>query len=171
LAEQLGWSLPDALLYPTASGMGIAGLWKAFEELEAMGFVGPKRPRIYAVQAEGCAPIARAFETGDERAAAWPEIRTRYARFRVAETVVDSLVLRALRASHGAAVAVSDAEILQGVKRAAADEGMLLSPGGGACVAALQRLKASGHLSPHDSILLVDTAAAFRHTDLLAALR
>jgi len=159
IAEQMGWSLPDVVVYTTGSGLGLVGLWKALEELEAMGFVGPRRPRLYAIQPEGCAPIVRAFAAGATEAAAWDDPRTRFPDLEVPSTAADFLVLRALHDSHGAAVAVSDDEILRGLRDASSNEGLLLSPAGGAGVAALHRLKASGHVSAHDTVVVVNSAS------------
>lgn len=168
IAEQMGWKLPDAILYPTGGGTGLIGMWKAFEELETMGFVGPKRPRMYAVQAEGCAPIVKAFTEGAEEAPMWPNAQTLAHGLRVPKALGDFLILRALRQSHGAAVAVSEAEIIAGVKEAAAAEGLFMAPEGGACVAALRKLKASGHVSPDDTVVVFNTGTGFKYVDNMA---
>jgi threonine synthase len=165
LAEQMGWKLPDAILYPTGGGTGLIGMWKAFDELEAMGFVGPERPRMYAVQAEGCAPIVKAFAEGVEEAPLWPDAQTLAHGIRVPKALGDFLILRAVRQSRGAGVSVSDLEMVQGVKDAAADEGIFMAPEGGACVAALRKLKASGHLTPDDSIVLFNTGTGFKYVE------
>ena len=136
LAEQLGWTLPDAIFYPTGGGTGLIGMWKAFEELETLGFIGPKRPKMFAVQAEGCAPIVRAFEDGIEHAARWEGSHTVASGIRVPRAVGDFLILRAVRASRGRAVAVSDSALLNSVERVARDDGLLLCPEGGAALAA-----------------------------------
>jgi threonine synthase len=170
IAEQMGWKLPDAILYPTGGGTGLIGMWKAFEELEAMGFVGPKRPRMYAIQAEGCAPIVKAFTEGAEEAPLWPNAQTLAHGLRVPKALGDFLILRALRQSHGAAVAVSEAEIIAGVKEAAAAEGFFMAPEGGACVAALHKLKASGHLSPDDTVVVFNTGTGFKYVENMAPL-
>jgi threonine synthase len=165
IAEQMGWKLPDAILYPTGGGTGIIGMWKAFEEMEAMGFVGPARPRMYAVQPEGCAPIVKAFAEGAEEAPLWEDARTLAHGLRVPKAIGDFLILRALRESHGAAVAVSEREIIDGVKDAAAAEGLFMAPEGGACVAALRKLKASGHLSPDDTVVTFNTGTGFKYVE------
>ena len=170
IAEQMGWTLPDAILYPTGGGTGLIGMWKAFEELETMGFIGPKRPRMYAVQAEGCAPIVKAFEEGAEEAPMWPNAQTHAHGLRVPKALGDFLILRAVRASHGAAVAVSEAEIIAGVKEAASAEGVFLCPEGGACVAALRKLKISGHVSPDDTVVVFNTGTGFKYVDNMAPL-
>jgi threonine synthase len=170
IAEQLGWSLPDAILYPTGGGTGLVGMWKAFEEMEQMGFVGSKRPRMFAVQAEGCAPIVKAFEEGREDAPAWENARTHAHGLRVPKALGDFLILRAVRESHGAAVAVSEAEIVEGVKQAAASEGLFVAPESGACVAAARKLKVSGHLSPSDQVVLFDTGTGYKYVENMAPL-
>ncbi len=170
LAEQMGWRLPDAILYPTGGGTGLIGMWKAFDELERMGFVGPQRPRMYAVQAEGCAPIVKAFAEGKDSAELWEGASTHAHGLRVPKPFADFLILRALRQSHGAAVAVSEAEIVDGVKEAAATEGLFMCPEGGACVAALRKLKSSGHLSADDVIVTFNTGTGFKYVDNMAPL-
>jgi threonine synthase len=165
IAEQMGWNLPDAILYPTGGGTGLVGMWKAFAEMNAMGFVGGKRPRMYAVQAEGCAPIVKAFEEGREDAPYWENATTHAHGLRVPKALGDFLMLRALRESHGAGVAVSEAEIIAGVKEAAAAEGLFMAPEGGACVAAARKLKASGHLSPDDTVVLFDTGTGYKYVE------
>ena len=170
VAEQMGWKLPDAILYPTGGGTGLIGMWKAFEELETMGFIGPKRPRMYAVQAEGCAPIVKAFSEGAEEAPMWPNAQTHAHGLRVPKALGDFLILRAVRQSHGAALAVSEAEIIAGVKDGASAEGVFLCPEGGACVAALRKLKASGHVSPDDTVVLFNTGTGFKYVDNMAPL-
>jgi threonine synthase len=168
IAEQMGWKLPDAILYPTGGGTGLVGMWKAFDEMEQMGFIPPGRPRIYAVQAEGCAPVVKAFADGADECAPWPNASTLAHGLRIPKPLADFLILRALRASHGAGLAVSDAEIVAGVKEAARTEGLFMCPEGGACVAALRKLKASGHLSPDDSIVVFNTGTGFKYAENLA---
>ncbi len=165
VAEQMGWSLPDAILYPTGGGTGLVGMWKAFAEMETMGFVGAKRPRMYAVQAEGCAPIVKAFQEGREDAPYWEGAATLAHGLRVPKALGDFLVLRALRESHGAAIAVSEQEIIDGVKDGASCEGLFMAPEGGACVAAARKLKVSGHLSPDDTVVLFDTGTGFKYVE------
>jgi threonine synthase len=135
LAEQLGWQLPDAIFYPTGGGTGLIGMWKAFDEMEAIGLIGPKRPRMYAVQAAGCAPIVRAFESGDEFASRWEGAATMATGIRVPRAIGDFLILRAVRDSGGAAIAVEEEEIARAVEDAARDDGFLLCPEGGAVLA------------------------------------
>ena len=135
LAGQLGWDLPDAIFYPTGGGTGLIGMWKAFAELEAIGLIGKKRPRMIAVQAAGCAPIVRAFETGAESAARWEGAATMATGIRVPKAIGDFLILRAVRESGGAAIAVDESEIARAVEDAARDDGFLLCPEGGAVLA------------------------------------
>jgi threonine synthase len=165
IAEQLGWKLPDAIIYPTGGGTGLIGMWKAFQEMEVMGFVGPGRPRMYAVQAEGCAPIVKAFSEGRDAAEPWPDAKTLAHGLRVPSAIGDFLILRALRESRGAAIAVSDDELIQGVKDAAANEGLFMAPEGGACVAALRKLRASGHVSADDSVVIFNTGTGYKYVD------
>jgi threonine synthase len=165
IAEQFGWKLPDAILYPTGGGTGLIGMWKAFQELETMGFVGPGRPRMYAVQAEGCAPIVKAFAEGREDAPMWEGAQTLAHGLRVPKALGDFLILRALRESRGAAIAVSDDEIIQGVKDASSHEGLFMAPEGGACVAALRKLRASGHVSPDETVVVFNTGTGYKYID------
>ena len=137
LAEQLGWELPDAIFYPTGGGTGLIGMWKGFDELERIGLIGPKRPRMIAVQAAGCAPMVRAWENGDEFAERWEGAATMATGIRVPKAVGDFLILRAVRESGGAAIAVEEEAIVEAVDDAARDDGMLLCPEGGAVLAGL----------------------------------
>ena len=170
IAEQLGWTLPDAILYPTGGGTGLVGMWKAFAEMETMGFVGSKRPRMYAVQAEGCAPIVKAFQEGKDDAPLWEGATTHAHGLRVPKALGDFLILRDVRESHGSAVAVSEAEIVAGVKEAAAAEGLFMAPESGACVAAARKLAASGQLSPDDNVVLFDTGTGYKYVENMAPL-
>ncbi len=170
LAEQLDWKLPDAILYPTGGGTGLIGMWKAFEELEEMGFIGSGRPRMYAVQAEGCAPIVKAFTEGRDDAPMWENATTHAHGLRVPKAIGDFLMLRALRESKGAGVAVSEREIIQGVKDASAAEGMFMAPEGGACVAALTKLTAAGQLRPDDSVVVFNTGTGFKYVENMTPL-
>jgi threonine synthase len=158
LAEQLGWELPDAIFYPTGGGTGLIGMWKAFDELEAVGMIGPKRPRMVAVQAAGCAPIVRAFENGDEFAERWEGAATVATGIRVPKAVGDFLILRAVRDSGGAALAVEEGAILQAVEDAARDDGMLLCPEGGAVLAAWRLALERGLVRKDETALLFNCA-------------
>jgi threonine synthase len=163
LAEQLGWTLPDAIFYPTGGGTGLIGMWKAFRELSDLGWLdGARLPKLFAVQAEGCAPIVRAFEAGLERAERWPDAHTVAAGIRVPAAVGDFLILRAVRESGGAALAVSDAEILVWRSRVAAT-GTLLCPEGAATVAGWQRALAGGLVSPAEDVVLFNCATGLKY--------
>jgi len=165
IAEQMDWRLPDAILYPTGGGTGLVGMWKAFAELEEMGFVGPDRPRMYAVQAEGCAPIVKAFEEGREDAPLWENATTHAHGLRVPKALGDFLILRGIRESGGSAVAVSERDIIKGVREAASTEGLFMAPEGGACVAAARKLRESGHLAPDDRVVLFNTGTGYKYVE------
>jgi len=158
LAEQLGWELPDAIFYPTGGGTGLIGMWKAFDEMEAVGLIGSKRPRMYAVQAEGCAPMVRAFENGDEFAERWENAATVATGIRVPKAIGDFLILRAVRESGGAAIAVSEEAILKGVDDAAREDGFLLCPEGGAVLAGWRKALAEGLVQRDERVLLFNCA-------------
>ena len=144
LAAQFGWELPDAIFYPTGGGTGLIGMWKAFAELEALGWIGAKRPKMFAVQATGCAPIVKAFDGGVEHAERWPDSHTVAAGIRVPRAVGDFLILRAVRESGGKAIAVPDEAILEAVAAAAGQDGLLLCPEAGATLAAYHQARADG---------------------------
>ncbi|MEO6224743.1 MAG: threonine synthase [Sphingomicrobium sp.] len=158
LAMQLGWELPDAIFYPTGGGTGLIGMWKGFDELEALGLIGSQRPRMYAVQAEGCAPIVRAFDEGAEFAERWEDPATVATGIRVPKAVGDFLILRAVRDSGGAALAVAESEILQAVTDAARNDGFLLCPEGGAVLAAWRLALARGLVGKNERALLFNCA-------------
>lgn len=163
LAAQLGWKLPDAIFYPTGGGTGLIGMWKAFEELEELGWIGPKRPRMYAVQAAGCAPIVRAFEAGEEHAERWENPATVAAGIRVPRAVGDFLILRAVRASGGRAMAVGDPAILAAVADAAREDGLLLCPEGGATLAAYKEAVRDGIVDPAEKVVLFNCATGLKY--------
>ena len=167
IAEQMGWALPDAIIYPTGGGTGIVGMWKAFDEMEAMGWIDDWRPKMFCVQSEGCAPIVRAFREGAQFAEPWADAETVAAGIRVPAAIGDYLILGALRESGGGAVTVSDSEIMDSVRQVAALEGMFICPEGGAIVAALADLLADGSLSPDESILLLNTGSGLKYLELL----
>jgi threonine synthase len=158
LVEQLGWRVPDAIFYPTGGGTGLIGMWKAFDELEAVGLIGPERPRMYAIQAAGCAPMVRAFERGDEFAERWQGAVTVATGIRVPSAVGDFLILRAIRESGGAAIAVAEQAILQAVEDAARDDGMLLCPEGGAVLAGWRDALERGLVSRDERVVLFNCA-------------
>jgi threonine synthase len=163
LAEQLGWELPDAIFYPTGGGTGLIGMWKAFDEMEALGWIGSKRPRMYAVQAEGCAPIVRAFEQGERHATRWEDAHTVAAGIRVPQAVGDFLILDAVRASGGKAMAVSDAAIVRAVDDAARQDGLLMCPEGGATLAAYRDAVAQGLVDPEERSVLFNCATGLKY--------
>ena len=163
LAEQLDWELPDAIFYPTGGGTGLIGMWKAFEELQALGWIGSRRPRMYAVQAAGCAPIVRAFELGRERAEFWTNAHTVAAGIRVPGAIGDFLILRAVRASGGAALAVSDAAIEQARATVAAKEGLLLCPEGAATYAAYLQARERGLVRDEERVVLFNCASGLKY--------
>jgi len=165
ICEQLGWELPDAIIYPTGGGTGIIGMWKAFAELEALGWIKPgKRPRMYVVQSAGCAPIVRAWQTGADSAHAWEAPQTVASGLRVPSALGDFLILRAVRESGGAAVAVSDSELLR-AERTLCHDGLAACPEGGATLAALHRLRAAGHIRPEDRVVCFNTGAWLKYLD------
>ena len=163
LAAQLGWKLPDAIFYPTGGGTGLIGMWKAFDELEALGWIGSQRPRMYAVQASGCAPIVRAFEAGEEHAERWEGAATVAAGIRVPKAVGDFLILRAVRASGGAALAVGDPAILAAVDACARQDGLLLCPEGGATLAAYRQALRDGLVDEEEQVVLFNCATGLKY--------
>lgn len=163
LAEQLGWELPDVIFYPTGGGTGLIGMWKAFAELEALGWIGSKRPRMVAVQAEGCAPMVRAWAAGARHATRWEDAHTVAAGIRVPQAVGDFLILDAVRESNGFAMAVNDAAILEAVEDAARLDGLLLCPEGGATLAAWRAAVADGRVSPDETALLFNCATGLKY--------
>ena len=163
LAEQLAWTLPDAVFYPTGGGTGLIGMWKAFAELEAVGLIGPQRPRMFAIQAAGCAPIVRAFEGGDEFADRWEGAATMATGIRVPKAVGDFLILRAVRESGGAALAVAEAAIAQAVADIARHDGLLLCPEGGAVVAGWRLAVERGLVARDETALLFNCAAGNKY--------
>lgn len=169
LVEQLGWEYPDAVFYPTGGGVGLIGMWKAFEELEQLGWVKPgKRPRMYAIQSSGCAPVVRAFDEGATTSRMWEAPRTAAAGLRVPKAYGDYIILDALRASGGKAVAVSDEDTFASLKDWASNEGIFLSPEGAAATAAYARLLASGELAPSHRVVLFNTGSGLKYTDVIA---
>jgi threonine synthase len=167
IVEQLGWRVPDAIVYPTGGGTGIVGMWKAFAELEAMGLIGPERPKMIAVQAAGCAPIVRAFDAGANHAERWENAATAAPGLRVPAAIGDYLILAAIRESGGTAIAVTDDDLLAGARLAAAREGLFVSPESGAVVAAARRLREGGFLRSDDLTVIFSTGSGLMHIDLI----
>jgi threonine synthase len=168
LAEQMDWTLPDVVIYPTGGGTGLVGMWKAFEEMEAMGWIDGKRPRMVSVQSSGCAPIVRAFERGEKTAAAWEHAATVADGLRVPSAVGDALMLRALRDSGGTALAVSDAELVEGAGAIARAEGIFAAPEGGATLAAFKALRAREWIKDGERVVLFNTGSGLSYAHLWA---
>jgi threonine synthase len=168
IAEQLDWQYPDWILYPTGGGTGMVGMWKAFAEMEAIGWMAPqRRPRMVSVQAEGCAPIVRAFDAGTERAAPWHNAATLADGLRVPRAVGDFLILRAVRDSGGTAVAVPDGAMVDGMIAIGSTEGISAAPEGGAALAALRVLLERGTIDSNDRVVLFNTGGALKYLDVL----
>jgi threonine synthase len=165
VAEQLGWTLPDAIFYPAGGGVGLIGMWKAFEEMQALGWISNKRPKMIAVQAEGCQPVVRAFENGESKSQFWENAHTVAAGLRVPKPLGDALMLDAIRLSGGTAIAVSDHELLDSSLELGAQEGIFAAPEGGACVAGLKKLLKSGFLTPGQRIVLFNTGSGLKYLE------
>lgn len=169
VAEQMNWTLPDAILYPTGGGVGLIGMWKAFEEMEALGWIDRgKRPRMISVQADGCAPIPKALEEGEAVSKMWPDAHTLAAGLRVPKAYGDFIILDIVRKSWGTAIAVSDDAIMAAVKEMATTEGIFPAPEGGAALAAYQQLLASGFLTEQDKVVLFNTGSGYKYLDVFA---
>ncbi len=167
IAEQLNWELPDAILYPTGGGTGIVGMWKAFDEMEQLGWVGSKRPKMISVQAEGCAPIVKAFREGKRHADLWQDAHTIAPGIRVPVAIADYLMLDAMRASGGTGVTVSDPEILDAMNQLARLEGIFAAPEGAATYAGYKKLIADGFMKPEDSVVLFNTGSGLLTSELV----
>jgi threonine synthase len=170
VVEQLGWRVPDVMIYPTGGGTGIIGMWKAFEEMAELGWIAGRRPRMVAVQAAGCAPIVRAFGRDAEQAEEWADARTIASGLRVPSAIGDFLILRVIRESRGTALAVEDAAMLDAVRELAETEGLVTSPEGGATLAALRRLLSDGFLSGLETVVLFLTASGYKYLEVLESL-
>ena len=168
VAEQMGWKVPEAIIYPTGGGVGMIGMWKAFEELQQMRVIGSERPKMVVVQSEGCAPIPKAWAEGKSTAEAWANAATVAAGLRVPKAYGDYIILDILRKSHGTAVAVSDIEIIDAVQDWARDEGVFAAPEGAACLAAYRKLLASGFFKPSDTVVLFNTGSGLKYIDVIA---
>ena len=163
LAEHFDWDLPDVIVYPTGGGTGLVGMWKAFAEMEGLGWIGARRPRMVSVQAAGCSPIVRAFEAGSARAVPWPNAETAAAGLRVPAPFADRLILRVIRESQGIALAVSDAEIEAASRELAAAEGLLAAPEGAATWAALRRLAVQGRVGADERVVIFNTGNGLKY--------
>jgi threonine synthase len=169
LVEQLGWEYPDAVFYPTGGGVGLIGMWKAFEEMEQLGWVKPgKRPRMFAIQSSGCAPVVQAFEQGAAASQMWQNPATDASGLRVPKAYGDYIILDVLRRSGGMAVAVSDEAIFASLKEWAANEGIFLSPEGAAATAAYAQLLNDGVLRASDRVVLFNTGAGLKYSEVIA---
>ena len=169
LAEQLEWTLPDVVIYPTGGGTGLIGMWKAFDEMETMGWIGSKRPRMVTVQSTGCAPIVRAFEEGKRFADDFPNAATIASGLRVPRAIGDFMILDAIRASGGTAVAVSDKELLVAVREIGASEGLFCAPEGAACLPALRKLLDAGEIKRDERVVFFNTGAGVKYLESFKA--
>ena len=167
LADQLGWRLPDVIVYPTGGGVGLIGMWKAFDELRAIGWLDQKRPRFVAVQAEGCAPIVSGFVEGRNESEPWPDPRTFAAGIRVPKALGDFIVLKALRESGGIAIAVSEGEIAESMRAAGGTEGMLVCPEGGAAIAGTGKLRRDGWIREDEEVVVFNTGTGLKYAEFL----
>jgi threonine synthase len=165
LAEQLGWTLPDVIIYPTGGGTGLIGMWKAFDEMEAMGWIGPERPRMVTVQAAGCAPIVRAFEEGKRFADEFENAATVASGLRVPRAIGDFMMIDALKASGGTAVSVTDEELIAAVGEIGASEGLFCAPEGAACLPALRKLIERGEVEASERVVLFNTGAGVKYLE------
>jgi len=167
LAEQFGWRLPDVIVYPTGGGTGLIGMWKAFDEMETMGWIGSDRPRMISVQSETCAPIVRAFEAGERFADEFENASTAASGLRVPKAIGDFLILDAVRASGGTAVSVSDAELIGAVAEIGAAEGIFAAPEGAACLPALRKLIDAGQVDDGETVVLFNTGSGIKYLEAL----
>jgi threonine synthase len=165
LCEQMGWQLPDVIFYPTGGGVGIIGMWKAFDEMEVLGWIGSRRPKMIAVQTEGCQPVVRAYEEGQQRSQFWENAHTVASGLRVPKPLGDFLILEAVRKSGGTAIAVSDDQLIDAGIQLGSDEGIFVAPEGAACVAALEKLLASGFLKKDERIAIYNTGAGLKYLE------
>jgi threonine synthase len=165
LAEQLDWQLPDIVLYPTGGGTGLIGMWKAFDEMEALGWIGKKRPRMFSVQAAGCAPIVRAFEAGESSAVEFPDAHTCASGLRVPRAIGDFLMLKILRESGGGGVIVEDEAMIRVTREVGSTEGLFVAPEGAACFAALKSLCSSGKIASEERVVIFNTGSGIKYLD------
>jgi threonine synthase len=163
LAEQFNWELPDLILYPTGGGTGLIGMWKAFDEMQALGWIGTKRPRMFAVQATGCAPIVRAFEAGEKSAGEFPNAHTIASGLRVPKAIGDFLILNILRQSNGGAIAVADKEMIRVTREVGSSEGIFVAPEAAACFAALKSLRSAGKIRSGERVVIFNTGSGIKY--------
>jgi threonine synthase len=169
VAEQLGWRMPQGIIYPTGGGVGLLGMWKAFDEMEALGWIGPERPKMITVQAAGCAPIVKAWEEGKQSSEMWPNATTLASGLRVPKPYGDYLILDILRKSKGTPVAATDEEIVDATRHWAKTEGIFAAPEGAASLIAYRKLRASGFFKPEDTVVLFNTGTGLKYLDVLDA--
>src|SRR5882724_8002882 len=169
VAEQLGWRLPQGIIYPTGGGVGMIGMWKAFDEMEQLGWIGPERPKMITVQSAGCAPIVKAWDEGRTTAEMWPNATTKAAGLRVPKAYGDYLILDILRKSRGTAVAATDPEIMDAVRRWARVEGIFAAPEGAAALAAYRKLRENGFFNSKDTVVLFNTGTGLKYLDTMDA--
>jgi threonine synthase len=169
IAEQMNWKLPQAIIYPTGGGVGMIGMWKAFDEMEELGWIGSERPKMITVQAAGCAPIVNAWEAGKSVSDMWPDAATFAAGLRVPKAYGDYLILDILKKSRGTAVAATDDEILSAMRHWASMEGVFAAPEGAASLVAYQKLLASGFLRAQDKVVLFNTGSSYKYLDMIEA--
>jgi threonine synthase len=165
LAEQMDWTLPDVILYPTGGGTGLIGMWKAFDEMETLGWIGSTRPRMFSVQASGCAPIVRAFEAGEKFAAEFPNAHTLASGLRVPKAVGDFIMLDILRKSGGGGATVEDEEMIGATRGVGAAEGLFVAPEGAACFVALRKLLAAGQIRNDERVVIFNTGSGIKYLD------
>jgi threonine synthase len=169
LAEQLNWQLPEVILYPTGGGTGLIGMWKAFDEMEALGWIGNKRPRMFAVQAAGCAPIVRAFEAGEKTAVEFPDAHTIASGLRVPKAIGDFLMLKILRKSNGGAITVNDQEMIRTAREVGSKEGLFVCPEGAACFAALKLLRSTDKIHSGERVIIFNTGSGIKYLECYQA--
>jgi threonine synthase len=169
LAEQLNWQLPDAIIYPTGGGTGLIGMWKAFDEMEALGWLDTKRPRMFAVQASGCAPIVRAFDTGQNFASEFAGAHTIASGLRVPKAIGDFLILKILRQSNGGAISIDDDEMICAARDVGSKEGLFFCPEAAACFAALKQLCALGKIAAGESVVIFNTGSGIKYVECYGA--
>ncbi len=167
VAEQLNWKMPQGIIYPTGGGVGLIGMWKAFEEMEALGWIGPQRPKMVCVQSEGCAPIVKAWDEGKSSSEFWPGASTLAAGLRVPKAYGDYLILDILNKSGGAAVSATDAEIMEALRHWGRVEGIFAAPEGAASLAAYHKLRARGFFAPEDKIVLFNTGSGLKYLEVI----
>lgn len=169
VAEQLGWSLPKGIIYPTGGGVGLLGMWKAFEEMEALGWIGSERPKMICIQSAGCAPVVKAWDEGKESAEMWANAETLASGLRVPKPYGDYLILDILKKSHGVALSATDEEIVEATRHWAKVEGIFAAPEGAACLVAYLKLRANGFFTADDAVVLFNTGSGLKYLDVLDA--